>query len=94
LLYEGLEVAGAVEAAGARVAWVTEWCRVERFRTVATRRWCVTGDLTRRVSCRSSLAIALPAALKNLVGASLNAAVAASLLDRMGVVGRLAVLPS
>ena len=83
--------AGDVEAT---VVWVTTWRRAERFRTLATRRCPLAGDLTRGVSGRSALAIALAAALKNLVGASVSPVVAASLLDRMGVGGRLAVPPS
>jgi hypothetical protein len=55
--------AGDVEAT---VVWVTTWRRAECFRTLATRRWCLDGDLTRGVSDRSSLAIALAAALKEL----------------------------
>jgi hypothetical protein len=89
-----VELAGNVEAAGATVAWVTKRWRVERFRTVATRRCCLTGDLTRGVSCRASLAIALATVSKSLLGASVNPLVAARLLDRTGGVGRLAVLPS
>ena len=87
MLYDGLEVAGDVEAAGAPLAWVTEWCRVERFRAGATRRRCLAGDLTRRVSCRPSLAIALAAAARNLDGAGVNAVVPASLPDRIEVRG-------
>jgi hypothetical protein len=83
--------AGDVEAT---VVWVTTWRRAERFRTLATRRWCLDGDLTRGVSGRSSLAIALAAALTNLVGATVSPLVAVSRLDRMGVGGRLAVPPS
>lgn len=94
MLYEGLEVAGDVEAAAATVAWVTKWCRVERFRIAATRRWCLTGDLTRRVSSRSSFAIALAMLSKGLVGASANPVVAARLPDRARVGGRLALPPS
>ena len=82
--------AGDVEAT---VVWVTTWRRAKRFRTLATRRWCLDGDLTRGVSGRSALAIALAAALKNLVGATVSP-VAVSRLDRMGVGGRLAVPPS
>jgi hypothetical protein len=93
-VYDGLEDAGDVEAAGATIAWVTKWCLVECLRTVVTRRWCPTDDLTGRVSCRSSLAIALAAVSKTLVGVSVSPLVAASLLDRTGVVGWLAVPPS
>ena len=89
-----MELAGDVEAAGATVGWVAKLCRFERFRTLAKRRCCLTGDFTRRVSCCSSLVIAFATALKSLVGASMNPVVAASLLDRMGAVGRLAVPPS
>lgn len=91
LLYEVVDVVGDVEAAGATVAWLTKWCAVERFRRVATRLWCLTGDLTCRVSCRSSLAIALASASKGLVAPSVNPVVAARLLDRAGVGGRLAL---
>jgi hypothetical protein len=93
-MYEGLEVAGDLEAAGATVAWVTKWCRAERFRTAATPRGCLTGDSSRRVSSRSSLAIALAMLSKGLVGASVNPVVAARLLDRAGVGGRSALPPN
>ena len=89
-----MELTGDVEAAGATVAWVTKWCRFERFRTLAKRRCCLTGDFTRRVSCRSSVLIALATVSKNLVGASVSPVVAASPLDRMGAGGRLAVPPT
>ena len=91
LLDEGLEVAGDVEVA---VASLTEWCRVERFRADATWRLCLTGGLTRRVSSRASVAIALAAAARNLDDGTVNAVVAASLPDRMGVDGRTGLPPS
>jgi hypothetical protein len=73
---------------------VIKWCRFERFRTLAKRRCCLSGDFTRRVSCCSSLVIALATVSKNLLGASVSPVVAASLLDRIGAGGRLAVPPS
>jgi hypothetical protein len=88
-----VELAGDVGAAAATVGWVTKWCRVDRFRTLATRLWCLTGDLTRRARCRSSLAMALATVSKILVGASVTPVVAANLLDRPVVAGRLAVAP-
>ena len=83
-----------VEAAGNAVTGVTEWCLGERFRTAATRRRCVTGDFTRRVSCRPSLAIVLATVSESLVGASVSPVVAAILLDPVGAAGRLAAPPS